>query len=515
MSTSDTQRLTGLPLGIATMAVALASFMNILDTTIAVVALPSIAGNLGATTSQSSWVITLYSVCLAVVLPLSGWITRRFGEVRTFCVALMLFSLTSWLCAIASSFNELLVYRALQGCSGGLLLPLSQSLLMRIYPPEKHGFALGIWGVTSTVAPILGPMLGGYITDEFGWPWIFLINLPIGAIATYACWVLLRDHESEIHKEPVDLPGLILLAVGVICFQLMLDRGHELDWLASRQIQLMLAISLLCFVVFIVWERRQKYPVVDLSLLGYRTFVLGSLLISVLYISIVLTSLLFPLWLQTVQGYTATAAGLVMAPFGVGPILLMPLIGQRLHQWDARPTVTVGIIVFCIAYYLHAHVSTDVTGGYIGMARFIMGLAMPFAWMPLMMLVLSGLPKEKMASASGLFNFIRMLASSMGTALGITLWDERSVFHHSRLVESLSEDSPAYISTQAMLTQALPDQQGVMAVFDVLITQQARTLGLNDVFILGGTVSLVLAVLVWWLPSHPENADTHKSEGDQ
>ena len=192
MTTSSPEtRLHGLPLALATIAVAVASFMNILDTTIAIVAVPTIAGNLAATPSQGSWIITVYSVCLAVVLPLSGWITRRFGQVHVFCIALLLFSLTSWLCAIADSFNQLLFFRALQGFSGGLLVPLSQSLLLRIWPPEKHGLALGIWGITSAVAPVLGPLLGGYITDNFGWHWIFLINLPVGAVSVYLCWTLL------------------------------------------------------------------------------------------------------------------------------------------------------------------------------------------------------------------------------------------------------------------------------------------------------------------------------------
>ena len=267
--------LSGPPLVIATLAVALASFMNILDTTIAIVALPTISGNLGATASQGSWIITIYSVCLAVVLPLSGWITRRFGEVRVFCVAIFMFSLASWLCAIATNFNELLLFRALQGFTGGLLLPLSQSLLLRMYPPEKHGLALGIWAITSAVAPVMGPILGGYITDNFGWPWIFLINVPVGIFSVYFCWKILRSIESEIHREPVDFIGLVLLMVGVICFQLVLDRGHELDWLASNQIRVMLVVSVLFFFLFLAWEWGEPHPVVDLSLFAHRNFVLG------------------------------------------------------------------------------------------------------------------------------------------------------------------------------------------------------------------------------------------------
>ena len=281
------QPLHGIPLVLATVAVAAASFMNILDTTIAIVALPTIAGNLSATPSQSSWIITIYAVCVAVVLPLSGWITRRYGEVAVFIFAVLMFTFTSWLCAAAGSFNQLLLFRGMQGFSGGLLIPLSQSLLMRLYPPDKQGLALGIWGITSVVAPVAGPLLGGYLTDNHGWPSIFLINIPIGLIVAWICWSLLRPFETRRVREPVDLVGLLLLFVGVICFQMVLDRGHELDWLSSMQIRIMLVASILCFLLFLAWETGEEHPVVDLSLFRYRNFVVGTALISVVYLTFI------------------------------------------------------------------------------------------------------------------------------------------------------------------------------------------------------------------------------------
>jgi DHA2 family multidrug resistance protein len=502
-SGTETQ-LRGLKLMLATLAVAVASFMNILDTTIAVVAVPTISGNLGATPSQGSWIFTIYSVCLAVVLPLSGWITRRYGQVRVFCVALLLFSLTSWLCAIANTFNQLLLFRAFQGASGGLLVALSQSLLLRIWPAEKHGLALGIWGITSAVAPVLGPMLGGYITDNFGWPWIFLINLPVGAVSFYLCWTLLRPLESETHRDPVDFVGLLLLMVGVICFQLFLDRGHELDWLASTQILVLLVVSVLFFFLFLAWEVGEAHPVVDLSLFTHRNFVTGTALISVLYVCFVLATVLYPIWLQTAMGYTATWAGLVMAPFGILPIILMPLVGQRLRQWDARPTITFGIIVFVLAYLVHAQTSTESTAGFIAGARLFMGFAMTFAWMPLMVLALVGLPAEKVASATGIFNFVRMLASSMGTALGVTLWDQRTIYHRSRLAEDISADSPQYRQAMELLSSRLPDPDSALAALDRAVSVQARTLALDDIFYLSAAVVLPLAFIAWLLPAHSD-----------
>lgn len=499
-----TQRLSGLPLVAATLAVALASFMNVLDTTIAIVSLPTISGNLGATPSQGSWVITSYSVCLAVVLPLSGWITRRFGEVHTFCFAVMMFTVTSWLCAIAGSFNQLLLFRALQGLSGGLLLPLSQSLLMRIYPPEKHGLALGIWGITSAVAPVIGPLLGGVITDRLGWPWIFLINLPVGLFSVLTSWSLLRRSESERFREPVDGVGLLLLFVGVVCFQLVLDRGHELDWLASRPIQVMLVISILFFFLFLAWEWGEKHPVVDFSLFRYRSFVVGSTLLSVVYTTLVVGTVIYPIWMQSSMGYTATWSGIVMSPMGLAPILLMPLVGQKLRGWDPRFTVSLGVFLWGVAFYLQAQTSTDSTAGYMAFARFAMGVAMPFAWMPLLVVTLVGLPPEKVASATGLFNFFRMLASSLGTAIGMTLWDERTIFHRSRLAETLSPESPQYQQAMALLAGRVPEPASALAALDRAVTVQGRTLALDEIFYICVGLSLLVALAAWALPSHRE-----------
>lgn len=508
VASNEIARLTGTPLVLATLAVAVASFMNILDSTIAIVALPHIAGALGATPSQGSWVITTFSVCLAVVLPLSGWITRRYGEVRSFCVAILLFSLTSWLCSAATNFNQLLLFRALQGLSGGLLLPLSQSLLMRMYPPEKQGLALGIWAITSAVAPVIGPVLGGYITDHLGWPWIFLINVPIGLVATYLCWRLLRPYESQIHHDPVDFIGLLLLVVGVICFQLTLDRGHELDWLASMQIRVLLAISILFFFLFLAWERGAEHPVVDLSLFTYRNFVVGSVLVSIIYVCFVLATMLYPIWLQTSMGYNATWAGLVMAPFGLAPLIMMPIIGQRLRQWDARLVICIGIFIFVLAFYLHAQTSTETTGAYIAGVRLLMGAALPFAWMPLMMLALVGLPAEKLAAATGMFNFLRMLSSSLGVALGVTLWNDRTIFHHSRLVEAISADHSAYQSTMQLLSDRLADPQSALAMLERGVSVQASTLALDDIFYLCAAIILPLALIAWGLPAHASPNET-------
>lgn len=507
-SPAQPRRLHGLPLVLATIAVAAASFMNILDTTIAIVALPTISGNLGATPSQGSWIITLYSVCVAVILPLSGWITRRYGEVNIFIFAVLMFTFTSWLCAVAGSFNQLLVFRAFQGLSGGLLIPLSQSLLMRLYPPEKQGLALGIWGITSVVAPVVGPLLGGYLTDSYGWPWIFLINVPIGLVVAYIGWTLLRPFETERVSEPVDLVGLLLLFVGVICFQMVLDRGHELDWLASMQIRVMLVVSVLFLFLFLAWEMGEKHPVVDLSLFRYRNFLVGSILISVLYLTFIVGMVIYPIWLQTTLGYTATWSGIAMAGTGVAPLLLMPFIGQKVRVWDPRLTVAFGIGIAATAFYMHAQTTTESTTAYIASMRLLMGLAMPFAWMPLMVITLVGIPAEKLSSAAGIFNFCRMIAASAGTAMGVTLWDQRSIYHRSRLAENISPESVQYQEAMGLLEQVAPSDEGALAALDMAVGVQARTLAMGDVYY--ACMALILAFIVVTVLL-PKNGDVGES----
>ena len=486
---------------LASIGIGLAGFMNVLDTTIAVVALPTIGGSLAVTPSQSSWVLTLYGVSLAVVLPLSGWVTRRYGLVRTFFISVILFTLTSWLCAAAQSFNQLLLFRALQGASGGLLLPLSQSLLMRVYPPERHGLALGIWGLASAVAPVMGPLLGGYLTDTVGWPWIFYINVPFGFLSAYICWSLLQPYETESTREPVDLVGLALLVVGVISGQLLLDRGHELDWFGSVEIRTLAILAGVCFILFLAWERDTRHPIVDLSLLRHRRFVLGTVLVSVFYSSFVLLGVIYPLWLQTVLGYNAQWAGIVSAPTSIFPLIAMPLIGNWVRTRDPRPLVTIGTLIVIFAMMRHAFVTTSTPPEHIALSRLLIGCGMPFLWMPLMMTALVGLPPDKLSSATGLFNFVRMLASSMGTALGITLWDERSVVHREWLVAEVARPSADREQAMLMLGGADGHATQALATLEYLVQREARTLALQDLAVACAMALVVVGLLVWALPA--------------
>ena len=507
-TTTSPPPFTGPMLGLVTVGISLAAFMNVLDSTIAVVALPSMSGSLAATPSQGSWVLTIYSVCLAVSLPLSGWLAQQFGQVRSFLWAVVLFTICSWLCASATNFNEMLVYRALQGLSGGVLLPFSQSLLLRIYPPEKHGLALGFWGLSAAVAPVMGPVLGGVITDSLGWPWIFYINLPIGGVCVAITYFMLKDRESPTLKRPVDSVGLLSLVLGVVCVQLALDRGHELDWLASSVVRGLFALGACSIVFFLIWERDQAHPIVDLSLFSYRDFSLGAVMTGLFYGVFIVVAVIYPLWMQTTLGYTPSAAGWVMATTSLFPLVTMGLIGNWLRAQNLQWTVMLGLCTMAVVILAHGLMTIQVSSQYLTTIRFLVGAAMPFLWVPLQMITLGSIPMEKMASATGLSNFVRMLSSSLATAMGITLWDERAIVHRADLVENLSmSDFQGAMATTSVAHGGLNTPEN-LEVLELLVSQQARTMAQQDVYIVGATILLSMVLLVGFLPKNVSRGAT-------
>ena len=493
------EQLTGLTLVIATFAIAMANFMNVLDTTISVVSVPTIAGELGATPSQGTWIITIYAVSLAVILPLAGWITRRYGQVKVFITALLTFTLMSTLCGMATNFDSLMVFRSLQGLSGGLMLPLSQSLLVRIFPPEKQGKAISIWGLTSAVAPVAGPVLGGYITDDFGWPWIFFINIPLGLVCAYFCWRLLKPFESPVIKQPVDLPGLILLVVCIFALQIMLDRGHELDWLAATEIQVLAVVSVCTLVLFIVWERDEMHPIVDFSVFRYPGFLLGSLAATSIYTCLVVSLVVFPIWLQTIMDLTSTITGLILAPTSVAAVILMPIISKKLGHLDPRPMIFIGTLAAAAGLYLHTLSYTTIDSEFIAWSRVLFGLGMPLAFFPLLTLSFANIPPEKIPSASGINNFMRMLGASAGTAVGITLWEHRTIFHHSQLTEMVSLNTGINQYAWQAMHDELPSLEVSLQLLERETQRQASTLALNDLFFVGIILLVPIFVILFFL----------------
>lgn len=491
--------LQGGALAILTLALSLATFMLVLDSTIANVAIPTIAGDLGASSSQGTWVITSFGVANAISIPITGWLAKRFGEVRLFLIATLLFVLASWLCGIANSLEMLIVFRVLQGAVAGPIIPLSQSLLLNNYPPEKRGMALAFWSMTIVVAPICGPILGGWISDNIHWGWIFFINVPIGLAVVLISWKILEGRESRISHQPVNTIGLILLALGVGALQLMLDQGRELDWFNSTEIVALTIIAAVGLIALIIWELTDDNPVVDVSLFKSRNFTVGCVSTSLAFLVYSGTVVLIPLLLQQVYGYTATWAGLAAAPVGLFPILLSPIIGKLGHKIDMRILVTISFMVYALTFYWRAVTfEPEMTFADVALPQFVQGLAVACFFMPLTTITLSGLPPEKMASASSLFNFLRTLAGSVGTSLTTFMWYNREAVHHTQLTEVINPYNP--ISQQFFQTMGsfgLSEEQTASYIARQ-ITAQGFIIGANEIFFVSAITFISLVVLIWF-----------------
>ena len=499
MSQSHFKPLQGGALAMLTLVLSLATFMLVLDSTIANVAIPTIAGDLGASSSQGTWVITSFGVANAISIPITGWLAKRFGEVRLFLIATLLFVLASWLCGIANSLEMLIVFRVLQGAVAGPIIPLSQSLLLNNYPPEKRGMALAFWSMTIVVAPICGPILGGWISDNIHWGWIFFINVPIGLAVVLISWKILEGRESRISHQPVNTIGLILLALGVGALQLMLDQGRELDWFNSTEIVVLTIIAAVGLIALIIWELTDDNPVVDVSLFKSRNFTVGCVSTSLAFLVYSGTVVLIPLLLQQVYNYTATWAGLAAAPVGLLPILLAPIIGKFGNKIDMRILITVSFMVYALTFYWRAVTfEAEMTFMDVALPQFVQGLAVACFFMPLTTITLSGLPPEKMASASSLFNFLRTLAGSIGTSLTTFIWYNREAVHHTQLTEVINPYNP--ISQQFFQTMGsfgLSEEQTASYIARQ-ITAQGFIIGANEIFLVSAITFISLVVLIWF-----------------
>ena len=499
MSQSHFTPVQGGALVILTLALSLATFMQVLDSTIANVAIPTIAGDLGASSSQGTWVITSFGVANAISIPITGWLAKRFGEVRLFLISTLLFVLASWLCGIANSLEMLIVFRVLQGAVAGPIIPLSQSLLLNNYPPEKRGMALAFWSMTIVVAPICGPILGGWISDNIHWGWIFFINVPIGLAVVLISWKILEGRESRISHQPVNTVGLILLALGVGALQLMLDQGRELDWFNSTEIVVLTIIAAVGLIALIIWELTDDNPVVDVSLFKSRNFTVGCVSTSLAFLVYSGTVVLIPLLLQQVYNYTATWAGLAAAPVGLLPILLAPIIGKFGNKIDMRILITVSFMVYALTFYWRAVTfEPEMTFMDVALPQFVQGLAVACFFMPLTTITLSGLPPEKMASASSLFNFLRTLAGSIGTSLTTFIWYNREAVHHTQLTEVINPYNP--ISQQFFQTMGsfgLSEEQ-TASYLARQITAQGFIIGANEIFLVSAITFISLVVLIWF-----------------
>ncbi|AOK58934.1 DHA2 family efflux MFS transporter permease subunit [Burkholderia ubonensis] len=489
--------LQGGQLLIGTIAVSLAVFMNVLDTSIANVAIPTISGDLGVSADQGTWVITSFAVANAISVPLTGWLTDRFGQVRLFLASIILFVISSWMCGLSPTLPFLLVSRVIQGAVAGPMIPLSQALLLASYPRAKAPMALALWAMTTLIAPVAGPILGGWISDNYSWPWIFYVNIPVGIAAAIATWMIYRQRESVVRRAPIDGVGLALLVVWVGSLQIMLDKGKDLDWFASTTIIVLALTAVIAFAFFVVWELTAEHPVVDLSLFRIRNFTGGTVALSIGYGLYFGNLVLLPLWLQTQIGYTATDAGLVMAPVGLFAILLSPLTGKYLPRTDPRYISTASFLIFALCFWMRSRYTTGVDEWSLTLPTLVQGIAMAGFFIPLVSITLSGLPGHRIPAASGLSNFVRIMCGGIGTSIFQTAWDHRNNFHHAQLIEQANAYNPTFNQAVTQMGNLGLTQQQAHGLINNMATQQAAQLGVNDLFYISAAIFVLLIALIW------------------
>lgn len=492
-----------------TAALGLGVFMNVLDASIANVSIPTISGDLAVSADNGTFIITSFAVANAVSVPISGWLARRFGEVRLFVVCTLLFTLFSFTCGISPTFPLLLLSRALQGAAAGPMIPISLSLLLSNYPQHRQGFANGIWGMTAVVGPVAGPVLGGVITDNIRWNWIFFINVPFGLVCAAVTWWVLKDRETQISRRTVDFIGLALLIVGLFCLQIMLDKGNDDAWFQSNFIVTMALIAAFALTLFVAWEATERHPLVELRLFRNRNFTIAAITMTFGYMAYFGGVVVLPLWLQTAlpNTYNPTWAGYATASIGILGIVASPLAGRLADRYDVRFLVSIGLLIFAAVSFSVAFANTDINFGKIFWYRVPWGLGMPFFFIPLTVLSFRGVAPEDMAAAASLFNFVRLVALSAGTSISVGLWDAREAFHAQTLSSLVTASAPELQRYMEHATALGLSVEQAWTILAQQIKNQAFMISLNELYWAIGWMFLVLTLTVWFSrPGSPGSA---------
>ena len=492
--------------------VALAAFMEVLDTSIANVALPYMAGNLGASNDESTWVLTSYLVSNAIVLPISGWLAGTFGRKRFFMMCLTIFTVSSLLCGIAPSLELLLLFRVLQGVGGGGLQPMAQAILADTFPPEKRGLAFALYGITAVLAPTIGPTLGGWITFNYSWRWIFFINLPVGLATLFLIYRLIEDppYLSRLKAAGVKLDyiGIALLTLGVGSLQVLLDKGQEDDWFGSRFITTLAIVSVVCLVSLVIWEWFRKDPIIEIRLFKNFNYLSSNIMMFILGIMLFSSLVLMPQFLQTLLGYTAELAGLVLSGGAVVLLIALPIVGQLTTRVQARYIIAFGWLCLAIAmFYSTKRIDLLISFKSATWLRVAQVTGLGFLFVPITLASYVGMPSDKSNAIAGMINFMRNMGSSVGTSLVTTLIARRSQFHQSVLVSHTTPGNPHFQDTVGGLTQHIANSG--MSVVDAQmrayasiyreLQAQAATLAFIDTFFvlsIGATIMFFLSFLL-------------------
>lgn len=508
MEATTSKPISGVALILSAVALSIATLLIVLDYSIANVAIPYIAGDLGVSANEGIYVITAFAVGNAIILPITGWLTKRIGLVRLVFLSLLGFVVFSWVCGSSLSLPMLVTARFFQGIVSGPLIPTSQTLMISIFPKEKKARALTVWSTIVIVGPILGPILGGWIAYDYHWPWIFYINIPMGIFAAVVVATFLKPFETKKEKPPTDWLGLILLVIAVSTLQFLLDKGEQYNWLNSNIIRICIATSVISFVYLFVWEWYNKHPSLELKLLKIRSYSLSILLIGVMYANYFGSIVLIPLWLQEFMGYTPVWAGLAVAPIGILPFLFSWVAEKMVKKVKNLIPLGLSCALFSIACFVNAHFNTNISLADIAWTRLLFGAGIVFFVVPIFALCLRDLPEEKYPQGTGFFHFVRAMSGGIGTAVYTTLWVRRSAFHHSNIVSTVlptNDPANAYYQTLERVGMS-PEQQ--QAFINDVATKQASILGLNDSFYLMGWIFIALIPIIILARRKKRHAET-------
>ena len=472
-------------------SVMLATFMEVLDTTIVAVSLPHMAGNLSATNEEATWVLTSYLVSNAIVLPVAGWLASYLGRKRLLLGCVTLFTLSSFLCGVAPSMPFLIFARVLQGAGGGALQPLAQAILLESFPPSKRGMAMAFFGIGVVVAPVIGPMLGGYLTDNYSWRWVFNINIPIGILAFILMRRNVEDPPYIRNAKPgkIDGIGFAYLTLWLATLQIVLDKGQQEDWFGSVWIRWFTFLSVAGMIAFVLRELRTDHPIVNLRIFKNRNYAIGTLLMAIFGSALYSTVTLLPLFLQTLVGYTSEKAGYATSPRGLGSLMIMPLVGRLIAKVDARRMLVAGISIFVVATFMFGDIDTEVGMRTIVLQNFLQGIGMGFVFVPLSTLSVSMLRQDQMGNATGLFNLMRNLGGSIGISAFTTYLARDAQAHQAMLVAHLTPYDPAFQQRVAAIQNGVTAyvgapqaQQGAFGAIYGMLVEQANTQAFMDDF---------------------------------
>lgn len=501
---NDLPALSGGMLWVGAIVLAMANFLAVLNMTIANVTQPNMAGALGAGTSQGTWIITAYAVAEAITVLLSGWLTSRFGAVKVFSIAVFLFGVSSLLCGLSTSLEMLLLMRVFQGAAGGPLMALSQTLLLRIFPKDQAMKATGLWAMTTLLAPVFGPVLGGWICDNWSWSWVFIVNVPLAMVFAVVAWKLLRGYEDPLVKNPIDKVGFALLVVWVGALQIMLDEGKDLDWFASDKIIILAIVAAIGFLAFVIWELTEEHPIVDLRVFRHRGFGASMFVLALAFGCFFGLNVLTPLWLQYNLGYTTTWAGIVVAWGGLLQVVFSPVAANLSNRVDPRWLIFIGCAWLGGDTLWRAVATTDMDYWSIVVPLFVMGVGMPMFYVPLTGLAMGSVEEKEMASAAGLMNFVRTISGAIATSLVTTSWQDRRYIAHDQL--SSIVDPTGELGVLIERTPALVGQFG-RELFDMAVTSQSMMLATNGLMLAIAAILFVSAFAIVLAPKPARTVD--------